>query len=165
MLMKSSPEKKKKAGALEDGGVAMVSDAGAVTPPPAIDAPEVAMYEMTIESEPKGAEVTINGELKGKTPIKLPFVLVSKEVTGSMVLNGYDEASFSFNPIERQKQNANVFKVTLKRPKGGAAPVRLPKQGTGSGSGGTQAKPPNDNTNPDWSKNPYTGGGNVPPKK
>jgi serine/threonine protein kinase len=160
-LMKSSP--KKAAAVIDAGPLALAVDAGAVTPPPPADAPETAMYEITIESEPKGAEVTINGEARGKTPLKLPFVLANKEVTGSMILAGYDEQPFSFNPLERQKQNLKVFRVTLKKPKGGSSPVRLPKQGTGTGSG-TPSKP-NNNTNPDFTPNPFTGSGNVPTKK
>ncbi len=161
-LMKSSPKKVATVG--DAGGVALVIDAGAVTPMPSIDAAETAMYEMTIESEPRGAEVTINGEVRGKTPLTLPFVLASKEVTGSMILAGYDEQPFSFNPLERQKQSLSVFRVTLKKPKGNTAPVRLPKQGSGTGSG-APVKQPNNNTNPDFTPNPFTGSGNVPSKK
>ncbi|MDQ3339246.1 MAG: protein kinase [Myxococcota bacterium] len=161
-LMKSSPAKKQ-AYVVDDAGVVSLAvDAGAVAPTPT-DAAETAMYEMTIESVPKGAEVTINGELRGKTPLKLPFVLASKEVTGSMLLAGYDEQPFSFNPLERQKQNLSVFRVTLKKPKGGAVPVRLPKQGSGTGSSGPVKQ--NNNTNPDFTPNPFTGSGNVPSKK
>jgi serine/threonine protein kinase len=158
-LMKASPSKKTPA-VVEDAAIVAVT-ADAAAPTPAIDAEVVTMYDVTLMSDPLGAEVTINGESKGKTPVKVPFVLMNKEVTGTMFLNGYDEAGFSFNPLERQKQNKTDFIVKLKKAKG--APIRLPKQGAGTGSSGT-VKPPN-TTNPDWGTNPFTGSGNVPGKK
>ncbi|HLL24249.1 MAG TPA: serine/threonine-protein kinase, partial [Kofleriaceae bacterium] len=100
-LMKSSP----KNAVVVDGGVPIVAADAAIVAPPPPDATEFSMYEITINSEPKGAEVTINGEVRGKTPLKLPFVLTNKEITGTMVLAGYDEQAFSFNPIEQSKQN------------------------------------------------------------
>jgi serine/threonine protein kinase len=155
-LMKASPSKQQPALVADAAQVAVTVDASAVAP--AIDAEVVTMYDVTLLSDPPGAEVTINGESKGKTPAKVPFVLMNKEITGTMFLNGYDETAFSFNPLE----NKTDFVVKLRKAKG--APIRLPKQGTGTGSSGS-AKPPS-TTNPDWGgTNPFNGSGNVPGKK
>jgi len=161
-LMKSSPAKKQAVVGDDAGVVAQLLDAGG-GPPAVVDAAEeVKTIEISFESEPKGAEVSIGGAIKGKTPIKLSIVLTNKEVTGSMVLAGYDEQPIAFNPLELSKEKSPRMLVKLKKPKGGA-PIRLPKNGTGSG-GGTQVKP-NNNPNPDWGSNPFTGSGNVPSKK
>jgi len=160
-LMKSSPSKKKPVRIVDDAGVVVLASDAGVALPPEPDA-AVQMFEVTLKSDPTGAEVTINGESQGKTPIKIPFVLVNKEVTGTMILAGHDEKPFSFNPLERQKQNKTEFVVKLKKAAG--APIRLPKQGSGTGSAGGSAKP-NNTTNPDFTPNPFTGSGNVPSKK
>jgi serine/threonine protein kinase len=160
-LMKASPSKTKQSGVPADAGVMVAAaDASVVAPPVPVDAIE--MFEVTLLSEPTGADVTINGESQGKTPVKIPFVLVNKEVTGTMILAGHDEKAFSFNPLERQTQNKPEFIVKLKKAAG--APIRLPKQGTGTGSGGS-GKQPNNTTNPDFTPNPFTGSGTVPSKK
>jgi len=162
-LMKSSPAKKQPVVGGDAGVAAQMFDAG-VAPPSVVDAAEeVKTIEISFESEPKGAEVSIGGAIKGKTPITLQIVLTNKEVTGSMMLAGYDEQPIAFNPLELSKEKSPRMLVKLKKPKGGA-PIRLPKNGAGSGSGGTQVRP-NNNTNPDWGANPFTGSGNVPQKK
>ncbi len=164
-LMKSSPTKKQPV-VHDDAGVAMVvGDAAQAAPPPVVDAEdELKTINIKFNSEPSGADVTIGGAFKGKTPITLPIILTNKEVTGSIVLAGFDEQPITFNPLELSKQaDPNMF-VKLKKPKGGTTPYRAPKQpGNGSGSGGT-SKPP-DNQNPDFNPSPFkTGGGNVPKK-
>jgi serine/threonine-protein kinase len=162
-LMGSSPSKKQPiTGDGTGSAIVVVADAG-VTPPPPIDAEEVAMIEILIASEPKGAEVIVNGENRGKTPVKIPFVLGNKEVSGTMFLPGYDEASFSFNPLERQKQNKLEFKVQLKKAKAGTAPIRINK-GSGAPPGGSGTKPP-DNQNPDFKESPFKKGSAAAPGK
>ncbi len=161
-LMKSSPKKKAHAG-VDDAGIVgtMTSDATGAVQPLVIDA-AIETIKIRITSKPPGAAVTINGETVGTTPIEIPFVTDNKTVTGSMFLANYDEIEFSFNPYERKVQNKTEFSVTLKKAKAGQAPIRLQKPGNGgTGSG---AKPPNNNTNPDFTPNPFTGSGNVPKK-
>ena len=158
-LMKSSP-KNQPVVTPADAAVAPLMADAAIAPPPA-DAPDPAMYEITLVSNPIGAEVTINGAVVGKTPLKRPFVLANKEVTGTMVLAGYDEMPFSFNPIEEAKTKRKEFVVKLRKTKPGVAPIRIPKNGTGTGGQQGSAKTPI-NKNPDFS-NPFPG--NVQPKK
>jgi serine/threonine-protein kinase len=158
-LMKSSPKKR----VVADAGLVaeVVTDAASVAPPIVADA-AIESIKIKITSKPTGADVTINGENVGKTPIEIPFVADNKQVTGSMVLPNYDEAEFSFNPYERKLQNKTEFSVTLKKARAGQAPVRLNKPGNTTPGSGT--KPPTNNTNPDFTPNPFTGSGTVPKK-
>ena len=163
-LMKSSP--KKKQNLVDDAGIALTGfDGGGAIPTPTIDAP-VETIKIKLNSQPQGAAVTINGETVGNTPVTADFVVdKDNKVTGTMILNGYDEIEFSFNPYERKLQNKTEFVVTLKKAKPGATPIRLPKQGQGTGAGtGSGTKPANNNTNPDFTPNPFKGSGNVPGK-
>jgi hypothetical protein len=158
-LMKSSPKKR----VVADAGIVaeVVTDAASVAPPIVVDA-AIESIKIKITSKPTGADVTINGENVGKTPIEIPFVADNKQVTGSMVLPNYDEAEFSFNPYERKLQNKTEFSVTLKKARAGQAPVRLNKPANTTPGSGT--KPPTNNTNPDFTPNPFTGSGTVPKK-
>jgi serine/threonine protein kinase len=159
-LMKSSP--KRKPVVVDDAGIIVGTTGDAMgAMPPTIDA-KIETIKIHITSKPTDAEVTINGESRGKTPVDVEFILDNKQVTGTMVLAGYDEVEFSFNPYERKVQNKTEFVVPLKKAKAGQAPIRLPKNGTTTTGSGT--KPPNNNTNPDFTPNPFTGSGTVPKK-
>ncbi|MBA3393430.1 MAG: serine/threonine protein kinase [Deltaproteobacteria bacterium] len=161
LLMGDSPKQRAAAGEQLDAGVALATDALVVAPvpPDAGVTEQIKTLEVTIESEPKGAEVSIEGAVKGKTPLKVPIVLKDKEVEGVISLAGYDDRGIKFNPWEIQKKPVLLYK--LKKPKAGAPTFRLPRTGSGAAGGTTEPT----NKNPDFGGYPGAGSGNVPSPK
>lgn len=143
--------------------------AAVVAPPPIVDAgvavaipdappvPEAEMLEVAFVSKPPGATVFLDNFEKGVTPFKTGVVKRSKEIKLTAYLDGYNEFTLDFNPLELSKKAPTVPIKLIKSPKGAPAVKRPVKDdGTGSAAGTT------DKTGGDLGGNPYSRGGTVP---
>ena len=84
---------------------AVVPPMDAAGPQPAIDAavvpvPATETVAVTIESDPPGALVFLDGVEKDVTPMTLKLVKKNKEIQGIATLAGFDDHEFAFNPLE-----------------------------------------------------------------
>ncbi|MGE0546560.1 MAG: serine/threonine protein kinase [Kofleriaceae bacterium] len=134
---------------------AVPKDAAVVVDVPPV--PETEVIEVTIESQPPGATVFLDGTERGVTPFTAKVVKKNKEVSGVGQLANYNDAVFTFNPLELPASKKVTFK--LKQPPKGTAVQHKPLKGAG--------KPDpvsNDKTGGELGGNPFSGGGNVPKK-
>jgi serine/threonine protein kinase len=134
-------------------GAALVApDAAALIVPDAAPAmPQT--VEIFIDSKPSGAVVYWGSREIGKTPTSLEAPVGNDKIELTATLDGYDDASFTVNPITDGKGKDKPVMVRLFKPKQGVAPKHVPKKpGGGSGTG------TNNNTDQDLP----TGGGDLP---
>ncbi|MGE0867840.1 MAG: serine/threonine protein kinase [Kofleriaceae bacterium] len=126
-----------------------------VEAPPAV--PKAEVIEVRFESQPPGAIVFLDGTERGVTPFTAKVVKTNKEVSGVGQLASYNDAIFTFNPLELPANKKVTFK--LKRPPKGSPIQHRPVKGTGK-----QDPTPADKTGGELNGNPFSGGGNVPRK-
>src|SRR5690606_10725565 len=118
-------------------------------------APEVVL--LTVISRPKGAQVYLDDELLGETPLKKEIPYGEKEVSLRIEKNGYEIKEEVFTP-----NAAYVFEPELKKAR--PASTKLPgnKNGGETTKENNTSKPPN---NQSQTGNTNTGTGtNVPDK-
>ena len=140
-----------------DAAVATVTaDAAAVEPPAdaAPAEPELVMVAMTIESEPAGATIYMNGtRLDGTTPMTVEVIRRHKDIEFAAELDGYDATPFSQNPIELPADR--TVRVKLIKPKKGVAPKQLKHLPRPDDKGSAAPPRPRDKTGGELSGDPF----------
>jgi hypothetical protein len=150
MLLMGSKQKKQSGSKV---AAAAASDAGA-TAAATIDAgviqPEVETIKLRVITDPPGADVYREDEYIGKAPTEpIPFAKTNKEVKITAQYAGYDDATVTINPLERE--DGSEVSLKLKKPaKGGKRKTTQIHPGTGSGA----AQPVN-HTGGELGPNPY----------
>jgi len=96
------------------GGIA--SNPSRITPPSLVPG----TVRSSVTSQPAGAEVYVNGVLKGTTPVELDFAL-NQTVTLTLRREGYVEKSQSIRP----DRNGQTYAFTLEKMKTGYISIRV----------------------------------------
>ncbi len=142
-----------------------VPDAGVTQKVAPIDAgpakPAVAIAEITIVSNPKGATIYADqgGQLVGKAPAKFRTTKADKEVWLIAELPGHNDTPFKVNPYV---QDGKTVRIRLKKPKKGKKATRIRRRkptrkpaGTKTGTK-TKTKPGTSGQRTDeWKPSPY----------
>ncbi|MDX2093253.1 MAG: serine/threonine-protein kinase [Kofleriaceae bacterium] len=139
------------------------------TPSPPIDAalvaeapdaaPATEYFEAHITTKPVGAEVFCDGISRGPTPAVVKVVKKDKDLECYARLEGFDDYTFKFNPLEGEPNGGFTF--TLKKPPKGTPVKRQPPPKdptkTGAGSAGSASTPTPDNkTGGEIQSDPYS---------
>ncbi|NVJ02567.1 PEGA domain-containing protein, partial [Myxococcus sp. AM009] len=103
-------------------------------PPTRIDIAAARHVELPVITEPPGAQVSVNGEARGETPLRLALEAGAAPVSVTLALNGYE-------PVTRQVSATDEeLRLELRRSGGGkpvtATPAAGTKRSTHSGQGG-----------------------------
>ena len=138
MTMGSSGDAKAPAVVPIDAGPVVVVDAAPATPP------VVELVKIPIDTLPTGATIYEGGRVIGKTPTFYEAPVDNDKIVLVASLAGYDDTSFTINPIVDKKRTAeNPVRVELRKPKRTGPPQgirRPPTSGTAaepdSGGGG-----------------------------
>ncbi|MCE9573401.1 MAG: protein kinase [Deltaproteobacteria bacterium] len=138
-------------------------------PPDAAPPPAVEVVKIPIDSKPTGATIYEGGREIGKTPTTYDAPLGNDKVSLIAELAGYDDATFTVNPIvDKDRKPSDPVMVRLSKPQGGA-PKKIPKRPPGggahpgSGSSGSASPGSGSDDEPtgggDLEGSPYTGSG------
>ncbi|WP_163783708.1 PEGA domain-containing protein, partial [Myxococcus vastator] len=105
-----------------------------VPPPPRIDVEPARHVNLPVITEPPGARVSVNGEARGETPLRLELEAGAAPVSVTLALNGYE-------PVTRQVSATDEeLRLELRRAGGGkpvtVTPAAGTKRPTHSGQGG-----------------------------
>jgi len=132
---------------------AVTPDAAPVIDPPD-PTPPTEYFEAKIETKPTGAEIICDGISRGKAPAKFDVVKKDKDLECIARLEGFDDYTFKFNPLE--KVPAGGFTFTLKKPPKGTPVKRTPTtpKDVKAGSASTPV-PAGNKTGGEISNNPY----------
>jgi len=118
---------------------ALIPDAALPAVPDALPPPPQTV-EIWIDTKPSGALVLWGSREIGKTPTSFEAPAGNDKIELIATLDGYDDASFTVNPLTDGKGKDKPVWVQLRKPKGGAAPKHVSKghggKGAGTGSSG-----------------------------
>jgi serine/threonine protein kinase len=132
-----------------------VIDAGVIEPPDASPPPEAETIEVTIKTDPVGAEIQVDGIDKGRAPVAVKLVIHDHFTEIVASLAGYEDKKITFNTYVNRDQLYNIKLKKLPRP----APQPPAPHHAPSGSG-DKVKP--DITGGDLSGNPFAKGSGKP---
>ena len=133
---------------------AAVVDAGAAEPAvaPADSSEPAETIDFTITTDPPGADIQVDGNDKGTSPLTVKLVVHDHFTQIDASLAGYEDKHTEVNTATREKGCLIKLKRATKATPGA---VHRPP-GKGSGSAAPDKAP--DNGNPDFSGNPFTKG-------
>jgi eukaryotic-like serine/threonine-protein kinase len=140
----------------------------AAPPPVELDAaPEAATMEVTIRSEPTGAEIAVDGIDRGPAPVTVKLVVHDHFTEVVASAPDYDDKKMTFNTYVDKD---SVYTIKLRKTAKGAEPVHIKPSAAGKpgapGPGSDdKPDPPKDKTGGEFHGNPFRNGSNVSPKK
>jgi serine/threonine-protein kinase len=134
-------------GATPKPAAALVPSVDAAPPPPpppdAVPAPPpVEVVKIPIDSKPTGATIYEGGREIGTTPTTYDAPLDNDKVTLVAELDGYDDATFTVNPIvDKDRKPSDPVVVRLSKPQQGPPKkiIKRPPAGSGTPHGGSGA--------------------------
>jgi len=129
-------------------------------PPPAAPplprsdaAPEAETLEVTITTEPPGAEIQVDGVDKGPAPVTLRLVVHDHYTDVIATAPGYDDRKITFNTYVNKD---NQYAIKLKKtPKGSPGFHLKPPQPPQRGSAGPPVSSPSNRTGGELNGNPF----------
>ena len=126
-----------------EAGVAMKAPLDAVAPPPQADA-AIPTITIHVETDPKdGVSLLRDGAEIGTAPQDVLFVLEPKDIKITASAVGYEDTTYTLNPVEQQDRKALKLKLKKLPPNTPQPPhnVTVPHAGSGSGAGSGSATP------------------------
>ena len=126
-------------------------------------APEAETMEVTIQTEPPGATVQVDGVDKGPAPVVLRLVVHDHFYEIVAAAPGHDDKKITVNTYADKDK---LYTIKLKKTPKGAPPVHIqpanPRPETRPGGSGDK---PQDNAGGEFHGNPFLSGSNAPPHK
>jgi hypothetical protein len=126
-------------------------------PPVEIDAaPEAETMEVTIRTEPPGAEIQVDGVDKGPSPVTLKLVVHDHFTEVVASAPDYNDKQITFNTYVNKDK---LYTIKLKKTPRGTAPVHLPSTRPPD----KRPEPVNNKTGGELHDNPFKNDNNIPP--